>query len=446
MSKESRINWLIVAILWAAVTLSGCVRPPKPDDEVRPDDKKGSIVFVILDNIMQRNTKTTAVIGDNALWQQLQADGLKRKVIDSTQTEAAQPYLDRAKEKNLSLPALFVVNERTGKILLSEILTDSARIKTIAAKYTPKSARGPPPAIYIEEETGVVRRLGMIPADEAALKKRAKMVPFLTGLKARGASLIPRDQWKAVEYPQFHKPEFVLNQQNTSGCVGFSCAAAHMKLRSLHGHLFEILSGPYIYSGINGGSDSGAMILDSDVFLRKYGVCLKSEMDLPSIYWRQASQKARESALSRQMILSYPIDTEEQMATALQLGMVVQAGVQVDGNFGRFDSNGISYANGRYANHSIHIYGMKQVDGEWVYYMGNTWGYGWGPWKNGSCFLRAKGVILRGDAFVHADSKWNPNDLPNLKRLPASQPSPIQPIHSQKGPRHALDARFVLAQ
>lgn len=413
-----------------AVVVLGC-KQPNVDPNVDPDDK-GAITFVILDDIEQRTPENHAVIGDNTLWQQLIADGLERRILNVA-NPAAKPYVERANDKKISIPALFVVNG-SGKFLVSEKLGDAKRVKELAKKYTPKSARGPP--AYFDPSTGQTYRLGMIPADAEALQKRAKMVPFLTGLKARGASLIPRDQWKEVQYPQFHDPKWVLNQQNTNGCVGFSCAAANMKLRHIHGHLFERFSGNFSYAGINGGRDAGAMILDSQIFSQKYGFCREDEFPMPGIYWRQVPEKAKESGLTRQLVLSYPIDTEEEMATALQLGMIVQAGVQVDGNFSSFDANGVSRANGRYANHSIHIYGMKQVAGEWVYYMGNTWGSKWGPWQNGSCFLRAKGIVLRGDAFVHADSEWSPSDLPTPKR--DIQPLSVTPLTGDS-------SRFILA-
>ena len=83
---------------------------------------------------------------------------------------------------------------------------------------------------------------------------------------------------------------------------------------------------------------------------------------------------------------------------------------------------------------------MKQINGEWVYHMPNTWGPKWGPFHNGSCYLRPAGIILEGDAFVHADYEWDPDELPIVKRskLPAFQTN-------VKDNHNANDTRFVTA-
>lgn len=433
------VRW--IAILWAAIVICGCNKP-NDDDNVKPvdpEDKAGNVTFVIVDDFMSRTPENSALINDNQYWQTLQANGFKRKLFAST-NPAAKQYLEKAEKEKFQIPGLFVVNEKTNKWLVTEKLTTKERVSQIAQHYYPKSARGPPVEIYIEPETGKLRKLGVVPPTEELKALREKSPTLLSALKAQGLDLVPKDQWKDVEYPQFRQPIWVLDQHSSSGCVGYSCAAAHMKKRELDGHPYVKLSGSFTYSNINGGRDSGAMILDSMYSGMKHGFADNKYMDFPKIFSSQVSPECRADAATRKMMVAYPINTEAEMATALQLGLIVQAGVQVDGAFGSFDSEGISRASGRYANHSIHIYGMKKINGEFVYEMGNTWGATWGPKRNGSCFLRNRGVILQGDAFVHVDSEWNPNSIPTPKR-------PRQ-IDFEEGSIHVpqVDTRFVLAQ
>jgi len=251
------------------------------------------------------------------------------------------------------------------------------------------------------DHNGEERKLGLLPPTAGNLARRKLMKSFGSLLAEKGLSLIPESQWIDVDYPEFHKPEFVLNQFNSSGCVGYSEAAAEMKIRVLRGLPFERLSGSFTYAHINGGQDGGAMILDAMESAAKYGHALESEFNYPKLFMSQIPSTVKETALTRQSPLAYPVDTVTEVATALQMGFIVQCGVAVDGNFERFDSNGVSAARGQYANHSVHLCGMKKFGSRWCYRMPNTWGFNWGPFGNGSCYLSADGLVLRGDAYVH---------------------------------------------
>lgn len=253
------------------------------------------------------------------------------------------------------------------------------------------------------EIDGIERKLGLIPPAPEALKRRAKMKSFADALGERGLTILAKDTWKDVRHKAFTDAKFVLDQHNSSGCVGYSEAAAEMKIRALRGMPFERLSGSFTYAFINGGQDGGAMILDALESAEKNGHALESEFNYPKLFKNQIPAGVRETALKRRSIIALPVNTIEEVSTALQLGFIVQAGVQVDGNFNSFNSAGVSNARGQYANHSIHLCGMLNIGGEWVYEMPNTWGL-WGPFRNGTCYLRAKGVVISGDAWVHMDA------------------------------------------
>lgn len=258
-------------------------------------------------------------------------------------------------------------------------------------------------AVESIEIDGIERKLGLLPPTPEALKRRSRLKSFSDFLGEKGLTILAKDLWKEVKHKGLSDPKFVLDQHNSSGCVGYSEAAAEMKIRALRGMPFERLSGSFTYAHINGGSDSGAMILDALESACKNGHALESEFNYPQLFLRQIPQGVKETALSRRSIMALPVNTLEEVATALQMGFIVQAGVQVDGSFNSFDSNGISGARGQYANHSIHLCGMVNIGGEWVYEMPNSWGL-WGPFRNGTCYLRAKGIVISGDAWVHVDA------------------------------------------
>lgn len=435
----------------ACFAFSGC-NSPNPDPNVDPV-KGAELLLIVLDDMNTRSVETGAILHNDQYWQGIKAKGHKYMFMDSSNPEAS-PY--KVFADNVPMPALIILRAKDFKYLSSvKLPAETKLIDDLVRKYGGKRERGPPrymsstgelvsePEIHIDSD-GNVRKLAVIPPDERVKARRMQLTGLGEFLGKKGVSLIPEEKWVEIDYPRFHKPEFVLNQQSTSGCVGFSCAAANMKIRALRGMNPERLSGAFVYAYINGGNDGGAMIDDSRVALMKYGVCLDSENPLPKIFLRQISDEAKKSAERRQMTVAYRCDNIQEVATALQLGLIVQAGVQVDGSFSSFDANGVSRANGRYANHSIHLYGMKQIEGKWVYRMGNTWGATWGPFKDGSCYLRPSGIVIQGDAFVHADSEWLPEDLPTPKQRINNLT--IQPILNTKGNRDATDARFVTAQ
>lgn len=432
----------------------GC-NTPNVDPDVDP--KKGAeLLLVVVDELNTRSPETGTILHKDQYWQGVQAKGHAYKFLEATNPSAA-PFKTAAEK--CGLPALLIYRAKDVKLLAAEKLpAATSEIDKLILRFGGKRERGPPvyqsasgelvsePEIHVDD-SGVVRRLAVKAPTAKVKARRMELLGLGEFLKKKGVSLIPPEKWVEIDYPRFHKPEFVLDQRSTSGCVGFSAAAANMKIRALRGMTPERLAGAFVYSLINGGNDSGAMIDDSRLALNKYGVCLDSENPLPKIFWRQVSEEAKQSALTRQMTVAYRCDNINEVATALQLGLIVQAGVQVDGNFSSFDQNGISRARGRYANHSIHLYGMKQIDGKWVYRMGNTWGATWGPFRDGSCYLRPEGIVIEGDAFVHADSEWKPADLPTpkLKMAPQALMNPL--IDQTKGNRNALDSsRLVLAQ
>lgn len=421
--REYGLAAVVFAQAAALICLSGCADP----ENVEPDDnrRRTDLTLIVIDDINDR--PQDSLLNNRTVWKSLEDKGHKLKSLDRT-NPAATPFLERLKDSKVELPALFVQKQATGDTSKPIALPATPEeLRKIVNRYGGKSIRGPP--VYTDAD-GNERKLAVRRPAAADLKRFAKFQSYGEMLKSKGQSLIPRDKWKEIEHPEFKRPEFTLNQFNTSGCVGYSSAAAEGKSRWLRGHKFEILSGAFSYSGINRGRDDGALILDSMVHGKTKGFCLKTEFDLPNKFDHQVPQEARDSAMTRQMTLGWPVNTIDELATAIQNNLIVQCGVCVDGNFERFDADGVSSARGRYANHSVHIDGMRKIKGRWVFRMPNTWGHSWGPFKDGSCYLTEQGVILDADAYVHGDSEWRPDELPTPK----------------KGSKdHANDPNFTLA-
>lgn len=451
------IDKRIFAVALTLIAISGCRFPGPVDPDVDP--KKGSeLLLIVLDDLNVRTPETASILRNSQYWEAVKAKGHAFRNLDAS-NEAAAPF--KANLPKEGMPALIVYRLKDMQKLASmKLPTDTAEIDKIILKFGGNRKRGPPkfhsmtgelipePDVYIDGQ-GNVRRLGMIPADAKAKARRMKMMGFGEFLQKKGMGLIPRDKWVDVEYPKYRQPQWILDQHNSSGCVGYSEAGAHTQARDRRGMKFELLSGSFTYAHINGGQDGGAMILDAMLAGKKYGHALRSEFDYPQLFLRQIPASVKETALKRQTIAAYPVNTFDEVATALQLGFVVQAGVQVDGNFGSFDANGVSRARGRYANHSIYLDGMKQIDGKWVCHMPNSWGASWGPFRDGTCYLRPEGIVIEGDAFVHADSEWLPEDLPapRQKLKPLAVMNPLIDQTNTKGKPHAMDeSRFVLAQ
>lgn len=411
------------------IGFSGC-NSPKPGP-VDPDNPGSHLNIVVIEETLGRTPENSVAIRDAEFWHQQRAKGHKVLFL-RTGTDQAKPF-QSALEKIGGLPAILLQNPQSGKYLIGKKLpNDIASVQELIGKYEAK--RGPP--VY-HDSTGKVRKLGLIPATpERKERQRKQFKSFGSLLESSGLKLIPQEKWVDIETPHWNRPEYVIDQGQTSSCVGASGAAAAGKTLESGGKPFELQSGPFLYAFINNGQDSGAYIGDCLETLTKNGtVPAKLFGYKDGLFLRQIPASVREEGLRHRLTVGYILNTEAELATAVQMGFVCQAGVQVDSSFERFDSSGVSSARGRYANHSIHIDGMKKIGSGWVYHMPNTWGAKWGAFNNGSCYLRPEGVIIEGDAFVHADYDWTPEQLPIVKRIELTERL-----------NHADDHRFALAQ
>lgn len=233
-------------------------------------------------------------------------------------------------------------------------------------------------------------------------------------------NLIPRTSWIQVDRrPVYGSLEWILNQMQHGSCVGFSCAGAEMIQRDIRGLSYALLSGSYIYSWINGGSDNGASIGDALAELQQHGTCLDVTCPVNSIYRAQA--KAGDIEAQRFMIeYGMALDSSKAfdwVCSIIQQGGIPQFAIEVGNNFENFDANGLAGYSAGGGNHSVYADGMIQINGTWYLTMKNSWGK-WGPWGNGYVLLSENHIMgpekAGGqDAFCHVSNKFDPNDTNN---------------------------------
>jgi hypothetical protein len=271
-----------------------------------------------------------------------------------------------------------------------------------------------------EDSTGEVRMLAKLKPDQEVRKMMSQAHDLF------GAP-VPRSQWKPIDRRNDLGSQFIVNQRNTSGCVGFSAVEAMMRQRFLRGYGFVFLSGAYVYSWINGGRDSGAMITDALKALVDHGAPLESTVPWNYIFRNQSKVgdvEAQRFRLRRGIAITQTDQATafDWIVTALLKGFIPQFAIEVGNNFDNFDANGVAGFSAGYGNHSVHADGLVEINGKWYLDMPNSWGTSWG--NQGRCLLSEKHiqtVVSNGgqDAFIHEDEIQDPQD-PNNPTVPTS--------------------------
>lgn len=217
----------------------------------------------------------------------------------------------------------------------------------------------------------VLRVLGVLPGDpkrRRALPKISTVVPDL-----------PKSEWFATNRrPAFDRPRFVLNQQSHGSCCGFGSVGGLMKARAIKGQTYQRLSGAFVYSKINGGQDSGAVIHDSLDALTQFGTCLESEAAWDAIYPNRIPASASTTAQRFKAAKAYVADTWSQFLTGLMFGYVAVNAVMVGNNFTNLDADGIVGFDAGPGNHCVHQYDVIKTARDWASWGDNSWGTSFG--------------------------------------------------------------------
>ncbi len=271
--------------------------------------------------------------------------------------------------------------------------------------------------IYVQPRTRQERRLGLLPP---------KPGERLHSLVSAAIPDVPSSQWVYVTHEecQARINAFMswacLNQRSHGSCVGFSAAGALMwDLWSSGYPLPGKLSGAYVYSWINNNRDGGASIIAALNELQQHGTCLESTVGWDTIYRRQISAAADTEAQRFRLESGTELEGFEAIVSAGQCGKAVQFGVQVGGNFERFDDEGCCGYGGAGANHSVFKAPMivKMRNGQIKTPLLNSWDLDFGPYGNGSCYVTSRHIEGGGGGFIHGIPTYDP-----LAPLPPAAP------------------------
>jgi hypothetical protein len=255
----------------------------------------------------------------------------------------------------------------------------------------------------IVDDTGVVRKLGTIQAQPTGQYLRWRVA------KPR----IPMDQWFEVDRTKTFGTDYILDQNGYGACVGYSSAAALMRVRTLCGESYQKLSGMFVYAQVNGGQDQGATIEDAFPVLEKLGCALDSEVPCSSKYIRKANipSAAYTDALRFKAFESYTVQSWTELCEALLCDYIVVGPVMVGNSFERLDAEGICGVDRGPGNHSVHFDSlMKSPKYGWKARLPNTWGTTFGD--NGCCWVTEKHfaqTFANGAGFAIRAALLDPN-------------------------------------
>lgn len=263
-----------------------------------------------------------------------------------------------------------------------------------------------PPVPEILDHLGNVRKLAYVAPDLSKVKMRGTTTNIQTIRSNNGMSpLIASSDYQPVDYVTGY-PSGLINDQGQEGaCTAASDCGAYQRQFYIRNCQIISLSWQFVYDQINGGQDNGSNIIDSMGVMEGMGTPLMSLY--PKSLW--VPNKVPPGAAMYKEDVPVTISTSQEAATALLMGMFVQAPILVTNNFEQFTSDGIAW-NGKaprsnQSNHSIYLAGIKQINGVWCFILVNSWGATWGPWKNGACYIPFSAIdnpSQANDGYCHA--------------------------------------------
>lgn len=212
------------------------------------------------------------------------------------------------------------------------------------------------------DQTGMLRRLGTLtpqpgfvsafPVFEDAVKTLSE--PELLDI-ARSGIADGRNRFDS---------SYIKNQRSHGSCNGFAGALALTRARVRRGLKRVDLSGAYLYSLINGGSDNGSMLEDGMRVMQSKGIASEMLVGWDAIYpnrYNRASADAE--ALRYQGFECYATRTILGTFTAAALGFDLVVAVHVGSNFERVDSEGVPGRSSGPGNHAVGADGLTCVQG-----------------------------------------------------------------------------------
>jgi hypothetical protein len=190
--------------------------------------------------------------------------------------------------------------------------------------------------------------------------------------------MIPRAQWQPVDLSQYMPP--VKDQDGIGACNAFDTIEIVEGCRAIQGLPHITLSPGYLYGNINGGVDEGSLLEDAMHWMMQHGTCTAATVG--ELDWQGApsNSAALAEAKKYRILEAFICPTFDHMASAIQSGFLVSAGVVWCNNYMKPDQDGWLPMRGRgeAGGHAIARSSLQNRNGDWGLGGPNSWGLSWG--------------------------------------------------------------------
>lgn len=334
---------------------------PSPDPKPNPDPGPAAPVtgFVIVEDTEKPGTWRADLLGSKKVEALYRSLKLTHRVIDigaESDDILAQTYKDLAKGKEL--PWLWTL-DKSGNVVRDMPLpkTPDKFVEAIS-RDTSKRALG-------------------------ALLAKPKLKWPVFG-ESREVPLIPRDQWKEVDYTAFLPP--VYDQDGIGQCASSAACTTQEVARAVAGLPYVKLSAGDLYSRVNGGRDQGSLPEDNLEEMMVNGVATAAR--IPYIWNRKKYSDAATVAERKKyrVAKAYLCTSFDAMMSAIQQGFAIEEAIWWYDNDST-DSQGWLPArgSGSRGGHALHGYGAALRNGTWGIRTRNSWSASWGV--GGNCVI-----------------------------------------------------------
>lgn len=201
-----------------------------------------------------------------------------------------------------------------------------------------------------------------------------------------GFEVIPRAEWKDIQFKREYKNIPILDQNGRGACLPHAWARACMKARVNSGAPFVKLSPWFLYTLINGGADAGSNAGDALLALQSYGICHDETVPYGVIRPKGYSQAAMDQAKLNLLADAVRVTTPEEMTSAIYYGWIVCIDVYASASFTPGMDGVLPFRRG-FNNHEVEIGEEFRIDGSGrpLWRLTNSWGTAWGVGGYGYC-------------------------------------------------------------
>lgn len=402
----------------------GCVPvAPIPEPPI-PSVEKGRYVIAMIDT--KNPSIPRGIVLDSPIFDSLKRDGMFSRVDINEPFFRDQGY-DKLLAKIGGADALVILDDHGHAAFAGRLPTDLRAVELILKRHClnlpAPLPHYPRPTVVNRGSELEVRTVNGVPVvDDDGVQRLLTARPTEPALFASLPSyaannpIFPEKEWPDIDRRNlFGAADWILNQGQVGSCVAQSWCNGFRKLRFLSGMADQKFGPGYTYAKINGGVDKGAVISHGINALAKFGCCPWDVVGQSPYFENQMPKGAREAAEPFKLLDAYRCDSWEELGSALATGeYIVVFGTMVGRTWGKFDQFGVCGHDPGPGNHALHADGMVRLpDNRRVLDTVNSWGYEWGPFKNGRCFLDREHLFGRGvqaDACVLRLAGRNPKD------------------------------------